>query len=213
MSKLFNPPYYNQSNNPDDLYRDIWNDSQKQQQHRLGLVGSSWSQPPWSGFQPIIGAGLENASRYHPRDVHNASIYRTRRGDPTLRNDWFQHYAQDGDSGFFKSSLFGRGEPIGSNFPMNQINSDYSQTSRSVQLPNVEPIVEPSPKPNLEELEVNASSAEHQQRATHVPPYSQTVMEGLGRATHDEKNVLYSEPFEIPPYKGFLHKKKSFLKK
>ena len=187
MSKLFNQ-YYNQSNNPDDLYHDIWNTSQVAQQHRLGLVGSSWSQPPWNGWKPIIGAG-----------------------DPTLRNDWFQRYAQDGDSGFFKSRLFGRGDPVGLNpHPLNHLVQDYSGDNHSIELPNVStmhPLIEPTSQPQLEELEVDINSSEPQQRATHVPPYSQTIMNGLGHAVKDDTNVLYSQQFEIPKYKGFQKKK------
>jgi hypothetical protein len=190
-------PYYAQSNDPRDLYRENFNISQERQQDRLGsdaiLKGGSWSQPIWNGWKPMIGAGHES--------------------------NFLQKYAQDGDSGFFHSRMFGRGDPIGMNpTPPNHLSTDYSGVAHSEEMPTTSTInptiVEPSPSPEMSNVELQVNfTAEPQQRATYVPPYSQTQMQGLGRAVKDEDNVLYQEAFEIPKYKGGLHKKGLFGKR
>ena len=184
-----------QSNDPRDLYRAGWNQSQVLQQRALSaigdgsLAGGSWSQPPWRGWHPIIGAAKPRGS------------------------DFLALYAQDGDSGFFfRRGLFGRGEPLGvSPIPPNTLDlpSDdrealYTDPKTSIAEPVV---VEPSPYPFRENLEEKTLfTPEPQQRATHVPPYSHLVVQGLGKPL-DEKSALYEEPFEIPEYKGGFHKK------
>jgi hypothetical protein len=186
-----------QSNDPRDLYRAGFNESQVLQQRTLGaigdgsLAGGSWSQPPWRGWHPIIGAAKPRGSEFLAR------------------------YAQDGDSGFFyRRGLFGRGEPIGvSPFPPNHLydtpdtslEDSYTEPIMSTAVPE---IVEPSPTPfraNLEEETL--FTPEPQQRATHVPPYSHLIVQGLGKSVSDEKSALFEEPFEIPEYKGGFHKK------
>ena len=178
--------YATQSNNPNDLYRHHWNVSQERQQDRLakqGMVGGSWSQPPWAGWKPITGAGRS----YNP----------------------YQRYAQDGDSGFFHG-MKGGAEPIGvSPTPPNQFHplgdldapQEYVAPETSTIMPDV-PIPAPVPMPQTEDMVV-AYNSEPEQRATHVPPFSQTLKQGMGKI--GEESVLYEEPFT---YKGSLHKKK-----
>jgi hypothetical protein len=180
-----------QSNDPRDLYMAHWNLSQQRQQERL--AGGSWSQPPWMGWKPIIGAG-------HLGLQHN--------------NTFFQRYGQDGDMGFFYSRKFGRGEPLGMNpNELNHLETEenyvaYEEPKESVIAPVV---VEPSPAPIPANLELDVIyNAEPRQKAYHVPPYSQQVYQGMGNAAKNEDNVLYEEPFE---YKGRFDKKKSALKK
>ena len=191
LPAIVRDPYYAQSNDPRDVYREHFNISQERQQDRLS--GGSWSQPIWNGWQPMIGAG------------HN---------DP-----FFQRYAQDGDSGFFHSRIFGSGEPLGMNpTPPNHLTMDYNGVAHSEVMPTVSTIhpaiVEPSPSPEMSNVELAVNfNAEPQQRANHVPPYSQTLMQGLGKAVKDEDNVLYEDGFEIPKYKGGLHKKGLFGKR
>ena len=196
LPAIIRNPYYAQSNDPRDLYREIFNISQERQQNRLAqdaiLKGGSWSQPPWNGWQPIIGAG---------------------------KDDFLQRYAQDGDSGFFHSSMFGRGDPIGMNpTPPNKLINDFKGVPHSMKLPTVSTIhpviVEPSSTPIQSNIEMEVNfTPEPQQRAVFTPPFSQTQMQGLGKAVNDENNVLYEEPFEIPKYKGGFHKKGLFGKK
>lgn len=178
--------YANQSNNPNDLYRYHFNVSQERQQNRLakqGLIGGSWSQPPWAGWKPITGAG------------HTANP--------------FQRYAQDGDSGFFHG-MRGGADPIGmSPIPPNQFHplgdldapQEYVAPEASTIVPTV-PV--PTPEPQGEEMAI-AYNAEPQQRAVHVPPFSQTLKQGMGKISEDSS--LYEDPFEFK-YKGSLHKKK-----
>ena len=196
LPAIVRDPYYAQSNDPRDLYRDHFNISQDRQQERLSsdaMNGGSWSQPVWNGWKPIIGAGMEN--------------------------NFFQRYAQDGDGGFFHTRMFGSGDPIGmSPVPPNHLKSDYDGNAHNYAMPTestINPvIVEPSANPEMSEVELMANfKAEPQQRAVHVPPYSQTLMQGLGRAVKDEDNVLYEEALEIPKYKGGLHKKGLFGRK
>lgn len=189
-------PYYAQSSDPRDLYREHFNISQERQQNRLGvdaiMKGGSWSQPSWSGWKPIIGAG---------------------------HSDFLQKYAQDGDSGFFHSRIYGSGDPIGMTpTPPNHLETDYSGVAHSEVMPTTSTInpviVEPSPSPEMSNIEMEVNfNAEPQQRAVYAPPYSQNQMQGLGKAVKDEDNVLYEEPFEIPKYKGGLHKKGLFGRK
>ena len=202
--------YRGQSNDPRDIDRAIWNESQVEQQ----LRGGSWSQPPWNGWHPIIGAG------YHPWQSHPMG-YMGSGHDP----DYFQRYAQDGDSGFFHSGstpyrelawcpidLSGgaipRGNPIGiSPFPPNHINEDHMEVEEFEE-PLVSTVVpEQVPK---DTDPVITQNAEPQQRATYVPPYSQALMMG-GKI--EEGNVHYQDPLEIPKYKGGLHKKDKLMKR
>jgi hypothetical protein len=187
--------YRIQSNNPDDLYRAGYNESQRLQQQTLAaigdgsLTGGSWSQPPWRGWQPIIGAARPRGSNFLAR------------------------YAQDGDSGFFfRRGLFGHGEPLGASptglntldLPSDDSEAHYAEPETSTAAPA---IVEPSPYPFRENLEEKTLfTPEPQQRATHVPPYSHLIVQGLGKPL-DEKSALFEEPFEIPEYKGGFHKK------
>jgi len=190
--------YANQYNNPNDLYRQGWNESQVSQQHYLSkLSGGSWSQPPWSGWHPIIGAGT----------VHSGG------------NTFLKRYAQDGDSGFFHRGMSGRGEPLGmSPFPPNHFPEDETAAEETYVAPQhstaevitVAPhvITEPAPMPVDSQLEVTANyHAEPEQHATHVPPYSHLLQQGMGK-----NSALFEEPFEIPEYKGTLHKKKGLRK-
>lgn len=181
-----------QSNNPDDLYRDGFNQRLVEQQHYLSkLSGGSWSQPPWCGYKPIIGAGYSGGSNY------------------------LQRYAQDGDSGFFhRGILHGRGDPIGINpIPPNHLNDDDVEPIQGdAPIPStIEPqvIEEPSPLPQDSNLILQSNSdAEPAQNALHVPPYSHLMrVQGMGK-----DGALYEEPFEIPEYKGSLHRKKRFTK-
>jgi len=191
QSAYMSDPYYAQYNDPRDLYQYHFNQSQIRQQNRL--AGGSWSQPCWNGWKPIIGAGKVGAGSY------------------------FQRYAQDGDSGFFHSGLFGRGMPIGMNpNELNHLETEenyerYDDPRESTIEPTV--ITEPSPQPLPEDLEIEtAYNAEPEQKALYVPPYSQTINQGMGHAVKEEDNVLYQEPFEIKEYKGTLHKKKGLKK-
>jgi len=183
-----------QSNNPDDLFRACWNQSQVRQQERLS--GGSWSQPPWAGWKPIIGAG---------RGVDMFD---------SMPDRFYQRYAQDGDSGFFHG-LRGGAEPLGMNpvpanpfHPAGEISHPteaYAEPEASVIIPE---IVQPAPEPiGLEEEQEVAIHAEPQQRAVYAPPYSLTIKQGMGKIAEDSS--LYEEPFE---YKGTLHKKKSLRK-
>jgi len=174
-------PYYAQSNDPRDDYHAHFNLSQERQQTRL--AGGSWSQPVWNGWHPMVGAGMTNS-------------------------DFFQRYAQDGDSGFFYSPVFGCGMPIGSN--PNELNHiETEENYKAYEAPKISTttpvVVEPSPEPeeSNEEL-ITEFNAEPEQKAHHVPPYSQVINQGMGRAAKDEENILYEEPLK---YKGTLHKK------
>jgi hypothetical protein len=209
-----------QSNDPRDIDRSIWNESQVEQQ----LRGGSWSQPPWNGWHPIIGAGSSFAS-FHPWQSHPMGYM------GSGHTDYFQRYAQDGDSGFFHlsggiphrefawSPLYGgadpsvpRGLPVGiSPFPPNCLDGDYEDRDEpdfaDPQLSTIEPEKVPDPDLDPGELGVVSQSAEHQQRATYVPPYSQTYQR------INEGNVLYEDPLKIPEYKGGFHKKDKLLKR
>ena len=181
-----------QSNDPRDLNRHYFNQRQEHQQNYLSMLGGSWSQPPWNGFHPIIGAGY------------------TRYGE----SDFLSKYAQDGDSGFFfKKGIFGGADPIGSNLiPLNTfeettVEPTYAEPMTSVIEP---PIVQPPSEPNRVDLEMDTNfNAEPQQKATHVPPYSHLLMQGLGQVT-SEGSALHEEPFKIPEYKGTLKKSKRY---
>jgi hypothetical protein len=181
--------YYAQYNDPRDLYRAGWNQSQVEQQDRLS--GGSWSQPPWAGWKPMVGASKT-------------------RGD-----HWFQRYAQDGDSGFFHG-LRGGAEPLGmSPTPPNTLEMPtppvYAPPAPSeipvpeaVQLKELNETV-PDAEPDQRELELAVNfNAEPQQHANHPPPYSSMLKQGMGK-----DSVLYEEPFEMPEHKytGGLHKK------
>lgn len=183
-----------QSNNPEDLFRYYFNRSQERQQHRL--AGGSWSQPPWAGWKPIIGAGRDGRYYEDKPDV------------------FYQRFAQDGDSGFFHG-LRGGSDALGMNpipanpfHPAGEISHPtqaYAEPEASVIVPE---IVQPSPTPvGLEDEQEIAFHAEPQQRAVYAPPYSQTLKQGMGRISEDSS--LYEEPFE---YKGTLHKKKPLRK-
>jgi len=178
-------PYYAQSNDPRDLFREHFNISQERQQDRL--AGGSWSQPVWNGWKPIIGAGRENV---------------------------YQRYAQDGDAGFFHSRAFGRGMPIGMNpVPLNHLETEENyQIYDEPEVSTAEPVVtEPSPMPEDSNLELLTEfHAEPYQHAIHVPPYSQNINQGMGKAVKNEDNILFEEPFE---YKGSLHKKGGMKRK
>lgn len=181
-----------QSNDPRDLNRYYFNQRQEAQQDYLSMLGGSWSQPPWNGFHPIIGAGY------------------TRYGE----SNFLQRYAQDGDSGFFfKKGIFGGADPIGSNLiPLNTfqettVEPTYAEPMTSTIEP---PIIEPSSEPNIANLEINTSfNAEPQQKATHVPPYSHLLKQGMGQVTNED-SALHEEPFKIPDYKGTLKKSKRY---
>lgn len=184
--------YANQYNNPDDLYRYHWNVSQERQQERLakqGMFGGSWSQPPWSGWKPITGAGREFEAPER----------------------FFQRYAQDGDSGFFRG-MKGGAEPIGVSptppnqfHPMGDTNAPQEYVAPEVSTIKLDvPIPAPAPMPQSEDMVV-AYSEEPQQRATYAPPFSQTLKQGMGKIPDD--SVLHEEPFEFK-YKGGFHKKK-----
>jgi hypothetical protein len=184
--------YARQYNNPDDLHHQAWNARQVAQQHYLSqLSGGSWSQPPWSGWKPIYGAGSGGSS-------------------------FLQRYAQDGDSGFFHrgSSLFGRGEPLGANaLPMNHFPDDYVEPEQHAEPTEstIEPIVtEPAPMPQEENLALQTTDAEPEQHALHVPPFSHLMkVQGMGKG-----GALYEEPFEMPEkYSGSLHRKKKMFQK
>ena len=183
-------PYYAQYNDPRDLFQAHFNLSQVRQQERLS--GGSWSQPTWTGWKPIIGAGSS----------HN----------------FLQRYAQDGDSGFFYGgSLHGCGEPLGvSPLAPNAFNTEerYDTQFQEPGISTIQPVVvQPLSTPNDVDLEVETSfTAEPEQRATYVPPYSQSLYQGMGR-TKDENDVLYEEPLEIPLYKGGFHRKENLIKR
>jgi hypothetical protein len=175
-----------QSNDPNDLYRYHFNVSQQRQQDRLGsdaIFGGSWSQPPWSGWHPMIGAGSDN---------------------------FFQKYAQDSDVGFHYA--LGSGQPLGMNpHPPNHLENESNEALNSN---DINPITVPNNSPVMSNIQLETNfTPEPQQRATFVPPFSQTQMQGLGKAVKDEDNVLFDEPFEIPEYKRSLHKKKLLGKK
>jgi len=202
-------------------------------QHRLKMgqehsvkKGGSWSQPPWRGWHPIIGAGGSPYASFHPWQTHPMGYM----GSGHV--DYFQKYAQDGDSGFFHtpggvpsrelawSEMAGgaepapRGLPVGiSPFPPNRLQSDLYETrddSEDYEEPQVSTIVTEHVEPDLdpEKLEVTTQSAEHQQRATYVPPYSQMTNPNIR-----EGNVLYEEPLVIKKYEGGFHKKKGLGKR
>jgi len=144
-------------------------------------------------------------------------------------HDFFQRYAQDGDAGFFHG-MRGGAEPLGvSPFPPPSMTARRSEEDvvRPLDKPlassfpkgklaeqdesKIEPvIVEPSPLPNDENLVLMTKSevAEPQQHSLHVPPFSSSVRTGFGK-----DSALYEEPFELPEYKGSLHKKKSRFSK
>ena len=156
------------------------------------LSGGSWSQPTWTGWKPIIGAGSS----------HN----------------FLQRYAQDGDSGFFYGgSLHGCGEPLGvSPLAPNAFTTEerFDPKFQAPGISTIQPVVvQPLSTPNDTDLEVETSfTAEPEQRATYVPPYSQSLYQGMGR-TKDENDVLYEEPLEIPLYKGGFHRKENLIKR
>ena len=183
-------PYYAQYNDPRDLFQAHFNLSQVRQQQRLS--GGSWSQPTWTGWKPIIGAGSS----------HN----------------FLQRYAQDGDSGFFYGgSLHGCGEPLGvSPLAPNAFTTEerFDPKFQAPGISTIQPVVvQPLSTPNDTDLEVETSfTAEPEQRATYVPPYSQSLYQGMGR-TKDENDVLYEEPLEIPLYKGGFHRKENLIKR
>ena len=175
-------PYYAQYNDPRDLFQAHFNLSQVRQQERLS--GGSWSQPSWTGWKPIIGAGS----------------------------------SQDGDSGFFYGgSLHGCGEPLGVSPLAPSAFTTEERFDPKFQAPGISTIqpvvVQPLSTPNDTDLEVETSfTAEPEQRATYVPPYSQSLYQGMGR-TKDENDVLYEEPLEIPLYKGGFHRKENLIKR
>lgn len=188
-----------QSNDPADLHHYYWNQRQVAQQAYLSkLSGGSWSQPYWNGWIPMTNslpkspvANFENMN---------------------YGKDFFQRYAQDGDSGFFQRG-FSHGTAFGGAMPLNTFDEqtnvvDYDTPVDSTILPE-EPLEIPSAQPDATQLEEEVVfNAEPQQRATHVPPYSKLLVQGLGK----EEDALYEEPFEIPKYKGFLHKKEKRFK-
>jgi len=128
-------------------------------------------------------------------------------------SSFLQRYAQDGDSGFF-FGMKGGAEPLGSPFPLNTMPGDEIRpldkpiASESTVQP--EAITEPSPMPDdgVVGLSNSEHNAEPQQRAVYVPPFSHLVKTGFGK-----DSALYEEPFEIPEYKGSLHKKKNRFSK
>ena len=198
-----------QSNDPRDQYRAGFNESQYRQQARLS--GGSWSQPPWSGWQ-LTGAARLGYPGFRP----------------ITGSRFLARYAQDGDSGFFeKRGLFGRGDPLGASpFGLNHLETAaedeaasepqaYEEPAVSTAVPDAAgTAVEPSPAPLKENLELDTLfNPEPQQRAVHVPPYSRTLVQGLGRAASDRGSALYEEPFEIPEYKGGFHRPKSAIRR
>lgn len=180
--------YADQSNNPNDLNQFYFNQRQADFQR---IKGGSWSQPDWSGFHPIIGAGY---ARYG-------------------NDEFLQRYAQDGDSGFFfRKGLNGGAEPLGAHhLPLNSMDEgqepiEYEDSKMSTMEPVT--IEEPPSKPDDEELAIDTGfTAEPQQKANHVPPYSQMLIQGMGK-----DDVLYDEPLVIPEYKGSFHKKEKRFK-
>jgi hypothetical protein len=190
-----------QSNDPRDLVHAGFNESQRRQQARL--AGGSWSQPPWRGWQPISG------ERLGPRP------YRAAAAATPGGSSFLQKYAQDGDAGFFeKRGLFKGGQAFGSPFGLNHLETpeedaaacceQYEEPVTSTIVPD---FVEPGPIQPLANLELETLyTAEPEQRAVHVPPYSRTLVQGLGRAVTDRSSALFEEPFEIPAYKGSLHR-------
>jgi hypothetical protein len=176
--------YANQSNNPNDLHHYHWNQRQAEFQR---LAGGSWSQPNWDGYHPITGAGY---SRYG-------------------NDEFLQRHAQDGDSGFFfrKGIWGGNFSPFGDNLPLNRMDT-LDELNESDGHPYSEPkmsTIEPDMVEPIEELDLETGfTAEPQQRAAHVPPYSQMLIQGMGK-----EDAMYEEPLQIPPYKGTFHKKKN----
>jgi hypothetical protein len=186
--------YATQSNNPDDVVHAIWNKQKELQQQRLALLGGSWSQPPWNGWHPMVGAG-------------------------TTSDYFFQRYAQDGDSGFFHG-LQGRGEPLGiPPTPPNTVTPDFvmDQSVQQTVQPtydrfeapltsniDVRPITQPAPVLLDTDTQFVVNDAEPEQHALHVPPYSQMMKVGIGKGS-----ALYEEAFEFPEpvYSGRFHKK------
>ena len=197
IDKVKMQSYPGQYNNPDDIDRAIFNESQVLQQHYLSqLSGGSYSQPPWNGWHPIIGAGRKSSDM--------SSFYR--------------RYAQDGDSGFFHMMGAGEGgDPVGlSPFPPNHLDEakdaadvtplDYKDPEVSVARPDEIPS-EPFP----ENIIADTSNAEPEQHSLHVPPYSQMIKNGTEQ--YGEDNVLYEKPLELPKYKGGFHKKENLIKR
>lgn len=183
--------YYAQSNDPRDVYRAMWNQSQVEQQNRL--AGGSWSQPPWMGWKPMYGAARQTMDDY-----------------------FFQRYAQDGDSGFFHG-LRGGAEPLGmSPTPPNTLDMptppvyappapSETPVPEAVQLKIANEEIVPDAEPDQRELQLAVNfNAEPEQHALHVPPYSSMLKQGMGK-----DSVLYEEPFEMPEhiYTGGFHKK------
>jgi len=187
-------PYARQYNDPNDLSREGWNARQVEQQHYLSqLSGGSWSQPPWSGWKPIYGAGKVGGSNF------------------------LQRYAQDGDSGFFYrgTSLYGQGEPLGANaLPMNHLPEDYVEPQQhdAPTISTTEPLVvkEPSSAPEIENIAIQTTDAEPEQHALHVPPYSRLMEQKIS-----SDSALYEEPLKLPEkkYGGSFHKKKNVFSK
>jgi hypothetical protein len=218
-----------QFNNPEDITRAMWNARKSEQQSYLSqLSGGSWSQPSWDGWKPIHGAGLSGGivagdevfQRQFPRFRGGSWFPMSQRLLPEYElfgggvNDFIQRYAQDGDSGFFHG-MVGRGEPLGmSPFPPNHLPEDSIQPLDKplATESNVAPVVvEPSALPNDEALITLSKSeqiAEPEQHALHLPPFSGTLRTGFGK-----DSALYEEPFEMPQYKGSLHKKKARFSK
>lgn len=188
-----------QSSDPNDLNHYYWNQRQVAQQAYLSkLSGGSWSQPPWKGWKEMTNS-LPKAPYGNFQNINYG-------------NDFFQRFGQDGDAGFFQRG-FSHGTPFGSAMPLNTFDEptgqvDYEEPIDSTILPE-EPLEIPSAQPDATQLEEEVVfNPEPQQRATHVPPYSKLLVQGLGK----EEDALYEEPFEMPKYKGFLHKKEKRFK-
>lgn len=171
-------------------------------------IGGSWF--PMS--QRILPENDLFGGSWLPMEEINPDILKTLSGGSS--HNFFQRYAQDGDMGFFYG-MRGGAEPLGvSPFPPNSMPED--DVVRPLDKPiatesRVEPdFVEPSAVPNDENLVLMTKSevAEPEQHALHLPPFSSTVRTGFGK-----DSALYEEPFEIPEYKGSLHKKKNRFSK
>jgi len=185
-----------QSNDPADLHHYYWNQRQQEQQKYLSMLGGSWSQPYWNGWVP-----MPNSLPSKPY-----GNFQNR-----MTPDFFQRYAQDGDSGFFHKG-YKEGKCFGGTMPLNTLDQstevEYSTPIESI-IQTQRPL-QSSTVLDVEDLEEQVvDNPEPEQHALHVPPYSQMLKQGLGHV-QDEKNVLHEEPFKIPEYKGLLHKKGRF---
>ena len=69
-------------------------------------------------------------------------------------------------------------------------------------------VTEPTPLPDIEDLQEISNDAEPEQHALHVPPYSQQLRQSIGPSS-----ALFEEPLEIPKYTGSLHQKKKLFSK